>query len=269
LGLKNGDTLICDASDPRIATAATSAVVLQKLAKRGVELYHLDRLHAKVIRMPGHALVGSANMTVNATRLHEASVLTDDADVLRQVDEFLAETRRLKPVKIDATFLKRISAIPVVPGGGVGGPGGSFDLASPRAPVTWVARWVELSPQEHARTEATIKSMTQSDDVPTFLRWNLSHKKALAVLREDRLLLVNIESKRADRPSRISSVIETREHLIHLLDDSPDGTVSWKRLQQKLASAGAYRRDGIPSLLRLDQQTGTAVEKLYRAPRKS
>jgi len=119
LGLGKGDVLVCDASEERIKTGATSAKVLYKLAVAGVAVHHAPRLHAKLVRMPSAVLVGSSNMTANTIKLQEASLLSADPAVLTQADKVLQAlldapgTRRLSMRDV-----KRLLAIPIERKGG-------------------------------------------------------------------------------------------------------------------------------------------------------
>lgn len=83
LDLGRGDLLICDSSEKCIADGATSAIVLTPMHKRGVQLFYLPRLDAKVVQLPHHVLLGSANMTARSLGLREASVLTNDPGAMR------------------------------------------------------------------------------------------------------------------------------------------------------------------------------------------
>lgn len=70
-----GDILVCDASDAAIKGRLTSVAALKAYRRRGVELFSIDGLHAKVIASPTSAWVGSANASNNSeNELVEAAV---------------------------------------------------------------------------------------------------------------------------------------------------------------------------------------------------
>lgn len=69
LGLRRGDWLACDASEASIRQGSTSAQALLKLQRRGVSLYSVEGLHAKVIASPTFAWVGSTNASVMSHRV--------------------------------------------------------------------------------------------------------------------------------------------------------------------------------------------------------
>src|SRR5690349_14371375 len=68
------DVLIVDASDNTIAAGGTSAKLLKSLLQRGVRLYSVPGLHAKVYLFDQTAVIGSANLSKHSTTLIEAAV---------------------------------------------------------------------------------------------------------------------------------------------------------------------------------------------------
>lgn len=77
--LRRGDQLICDASSTAIKSGQTSAEVLDALHRKGVEVYSLKNLHAKIAVCGKLAIIGSANYSDSSdTTLHEAVLATED-----------------------------------------------------------------------------------------------------------------------------------------------------------------------------------------------
>jgi hypothetical protein len=73
--LRAGDSLVCDASPTAIKSRLTSAQALLEYDKRGVAIYSLQGLHAKVICSQSFAWVGSTNASKNSRdNLIEASL---------------------------------------------------------------------------------------------------------------------------------------------------------------------------------------------------
>ena len=73
--LRAGDILVCDASDAAIKGRLTSVAALKAYRRRGVELFSLEGLHAKVITSPTSAWIGSTNASSNSeNELVEAAV---------------------------------------------------------------------------------------------------------------------------------------------------------------------------------------------------
>ena len=82
--LRRGDSLVCDASTGTIKGRLTSANALLKYHRRGVAVYSLDDLHAKVICTRRFAWVGSTNASANSRdNLIEASVRASGRDALK------------------------------------------------------------------------------------------------------------------------------------------------------------------------------------------
>lgn len=107
-----GDIVVCDASDGSIRSGSTSRKALNDLVKRGVHVFSLQDLHAKVICIGRTAVVGSMNASASSTSMHEAAaILTNDQDVraARQlVRRFVSQT-----IAVDDRFLRRVGRMKV------------------------------------------------------------------------------------------------------------------------------------------------------------
>jgi hypothetical protein len=75
LPLRKGDWLVCDASPLAIRQQLSSTEALLKFHRKGVVIFSVQGLHAKVVSSPTSAWIGSANASNNsATNLIEASI---------------------------------------------------------------------------------------------------------------------------------------------------------------------------------------------------
>ena len=75
LPLRDGDFLICDASERAIKQGVTSANALLTYLRLGVEVFSHEGLHSKVVASQSFAWIGSANASSNSRdNLTEASV---------------------------------------------------------------------------------------------------------------------------------------------------------------------------------------------------
>jgi len=124
--LRRGDSLVCDASPSAIKSRRTSAHSLLEYDRKGVAVYSLEDLHAKVICAKTFAWVGSANASENSRdHLIEASIRVSGAQAqsvfewaLRQTVEDRAlstdDIRDLKLLPLDPAKLsaKRKSSVP-------------------------------------------------------------------------------------------------------------------------------------------------------------
>lgn len=73
--LRSGDVLVCDASPLAIKRGLTNVSALRSYHRRGIRIFSMSGLHAKVIAWPTSAWIGSANASKNSeARLLEASV---------------------------------------------------------------------------------------------------------------------------------------------------------------------------------------------------
>jgi hypothetical protein len=118
LNLAKGDLLVVDASDGKIKSGSTSAVLLEKLDARGVEIWSRPGLHAKVICLDETVIIGSANMSSNAEAKYriELSMVTVDPGILAAVEAFFHKIRRDKHAqKLEEKDIQRLLALPVSP----------------------------------------------------------------------------------------------------------------------------------------------------------
>ena len=113
LHLKSNDILVVDASDAAVSSGQTSAAELEELFKTGIWLYSQAGLNAKIYAFDYCVVVGSTNASLSSrNRLIEASILCDEADVVKQSVTFVLQLAGTAAV-IDKKFLARISQIPV------------------------------------------------------------------------------------------------------------------------------------------------------------
>jgi len=121
------DIVVCDASDGSIKSGSTSRKALNDLVQRGVHVYSLGNLHAKIICIGQTAVVGSMNASASSTSMHEAAVLLrSDKDV--QASRLLIKRFVTQSIEVDAQFLRRLGKMkvnnkgfsPVVTGGSSG-----------------------------------------------------------------------------------------------------------------------------------------------------
>jgi hypothetical protein len=114
LHLKRGDVLVCDASDACIKAGSTSAELLAKLLKQGVKLFSLPGLHAKVISFGDSAVIGSANMSMNADTGHriEASLVTRSPEIVSQVESLIHQLVSTS-ITLKLIEISRLRGLPV------------------------------------------------------------------------------------------------------------------------------------------------------------
>ena len=118
LPLPNGSHLVVDASERAVASGQTCPADLIKLVKRGVRVFSVSNLHAKVFVLGSAAYIGSANVSNrSASQLVEAVIRTTEPGPLRAARKFVRDhcLHELTP-----TVLKRLAKLyrpPLLPGG--------------------------------------------------------------------------------------------------------------------------------------------------------
>lgn len=116
LPLPENSRLVVDASERAVASGQTCPADLSKLVKRGVKVYSVPNLHAKVFVIGRAAYIGSANVSNrSASQLVEAVIRTTEPSAVRSAREFVRDhcLHELTP-----TILKRLGKLyrpPIVP----------------------------------------------------------------------------------------------------------------------------------------------------------
>ena len=103
LHLRKGDALVCEASDATVASAATNADALRRIRQRGVTVFSVQGLHAKVIASRDFAWVGSANASRSSQSLIEASVRIprqDAGPIFEWAERLCTDDAELTPADI-------------------------------------------------------------------------------------------------------------------------------------------------------------------------
>jgi hypothetical protein len=116
LPLAQNSRLVVDASDGAVSSGQTCPFDLDKLMKRGVSIYSVQNLHAKVYVFDRVAYVGSANASNrSATQLVEVAVRTFDPKIIKSANKFIQSlsVAEITPKAIER--LKRIYKRPRVP----------------------------------------------------------------------------------------------------------------------------------------------------------
>jgi hypothetical protein len=173
--LKNGDTLVVNASHHTIKTGGTSAKVLWKWHRAGVKLFTSDRLHAKLIVMDNLVMVRSANASIlSAEQLNEAATLTDSPTIVSQARSFIYQLAKAATPLTEDRLLE-LAAIKVQR------PQMSFKRRRKRyvaqGDTTWVVSTQDLDDDKYAdeqhyveRAEKELRK-THPDAAPYSIRW--------------------------------------------------------------------------------------------------
>lgn len=113
LDLVEGDVLICDASEGKIKSGATSPKVLNEYFEKGVKIFSHTSLHTKVLWTSNFVVIGSSNLSVNsAEKLAEIAVLSDDDQLISQMESYLHDLKKIS-IELDLDDLKYLDQIPV------------------------------------------------------------------------------------------------------------------------------------------------------------
>lgn len=117
LPLPKYSRLVVDASELAVASGQTCPADLIKLVKRGVAVYSVPNLHAKVFVLGRAAYIGSANVSArSASLLVEAVVRTSEPSAVRAAKQFVQDhcLHALTPTVLKG--LAKLYRPPLIPG---------------------------------------------------------------------------------------------------------------------------------------------------------
>jgi hypothetical protein len=121
LYLKRGDVLIVALTEANARNGSVCPAEIERLQRKGVQVFIAPSLHAKVTLCGSKAVVGSANLSQTSfTQLDEAAMLTTDASVVKCVRAWFRQ-RTLEPVSPE--WLRICSKAYRPPKGGIRGKG--------------------------------------------------------------------------------------------------------------------------------------------------
>jgi hypothetical protein len=133
LPLRRGDILVVNASDTAVASGQTCPSALRRLTDKGVKVYSLENLHAKVFVLGRTAYVGSANVSASSKdHLIEAVVAIRDCKAVAAAKNFVTG---LCGFRVTHNELDRLAEIYRRPRGGLG----SGKRQAKKQPRLWIA----------------------------------------------------------------------------------------------------------------------------------
>jgi hypothetical protein len=254
------DVLIVDASDDAIASGATSAKLLGQLFKRGVSLYSVPGLHAKVFLLGDTAVVGSANLSTHSRRLIEAAVVSDRPEVVAGAAYLIESLRAHKSgIKVDAAFVKRALSIPVAKRRSIKGTtriGADASLVVPE-PRTWLAGLFAIEPDqfpneqkraEQGSKKAAVLLDIEEDDVE-WLRCSWSRTLARKAQAGDNVIQVWREHRDDKMPThvyRATAIVSRQEEqtCVRFFLRPQEERVTWKAFMAEWSKLGPGRPIG-------------------------
>lgn len=141
LPLTKGSRLVVDASERAVASGQTCPADLSKLVQRGVRVYSVPNLHAKVFVVGRAAYIGSANVSNrSASQLVEALIRTTESSAVRAARQFVDG---LCLHQLSPTVLKELAKLyrpPLLPGGKRGKKAAKQTSRRPTIPRTLLAQ---------------------------------------------------------------------------------------------------------------------------------
>lgn len=121
LPLKGPASIVVNAGEDALTSGRTDPTLLLRWARRGIRVYSLSSLHAKVILAegdPAFVLIGSANAAwSSANRLEEAVLLADERDTVDEARAAVARWKQLAGEPLTQEWLQQavLRARPAAP----------------------------------------------------------------------------------------------------------------------------------------------------------
>jgi hypothetical protein len=110
---KEGDTLVCDASDQAVKSGETDAKTIKRFFKDGARLFSCSNLHAKLLICNDLAIIGSANLSHSAENHLIEAVLVSTRSTIRSQVNALIHNIITGSTPIDRIFILHICSLPV------------------------------------------------------------------------------------------------------------------------------------------------------------
>lgn len=264
--LAAGDTLVCNASRVAVRAGTTSAKALKAYQRRGVEVFSVDDLHAKVVLGSRWAWVGSANASASSQNaLQEASVRVTDTRTLGQIRKWVGQLYS----DFDALSRFDVDKLAQIPVRRQPQPTAPRAYAPERL-TSDAVHWL-VSTESGASTTATRAAERERADVR---RDRLRHRRPAALdwiewvdsrcpIKKDQWL-IDVRAGHPRRPARVVKVSRTdqRRFIVWLARvDTPRRP----RLAELLAAVGCTRDawDAVEWAMRVRPQRRQAMLDLY------
>jgi hypothetical protein len=211
LHLGRGDVLITNASTACIAGGNTDAKLLRRLSRKGVDVYHCEDLHAKVVLLDlPHgpvAVIGSANMSGSSGGLVEAGLLTDNPSIASGVASLIEQLKERSELLVTKR-LASLCAIKVVRRGRASGAKKvkKRRALEPLGNQMWIIGVRVLAkdppPKELKKIEEAAEQLATDIDDLDWLRWDKKSRFARECRKGD-LVIQLWRSSGSKRPSKV------------------------------------------------------------------
>ena len=275
VGFREGDVLVVDASPAAISSAATSAKVLCSLFKKGVSLYSLPGLHAKVLLLDDVAVIGSGNMSASSqSTLVEAAFMTDSASIASGVASLIEQLVE-KSKQLDETAITQLCKIKVARHGGPGG-GHKKPEISELGHRTWlvgVYELVRIKPKEQDLVDEATQTLEaehhKKEDDLSWIKWTGKSAFALKCKPGDMVIQIWRRKSAQKQPSAVlrSTPVLLRKRkdrtTFVFLDErsGKNAEISWSAFKKLMKRLGSNSRFGPNSARVLDSELAEAISR--------
>jgi len=283
VGFREGDTLVVNASAFAIKNAETHAPLLQRLHKKGVQLYDCPDLHAKTLLLDNMAIISSGNMSKSSeTRMVEAALISDHGSVVAGVASLIEQLVK-QSSQLDDRQIAQLCKIKVIRRGGWNGarperrkPPHIAELGN----RTWIVGVQELEndpkPEEqrlidHAKRSLQ-KQLGAADDDFGWIKWGTRGRFPQECQPGD--LLIQIwRSSKAKRPSEVLKAVpvllkqqKKRWTRFYFAESSGRSSrITWGQFQRLLREIGYSRPVKGGSVQLVDPDTSDTILRKWNS----
>lgn len=280
ISFRRNDLLIVDASESVIRSGGTNAKLLAKLVRKGVAVYSCPSLHAKVILLNDHAVIGSCNMSESSRHLMvEAALITDSPSIASGVAS-LIEQLRAKSKRLDARAVAQLAKIKVVRVGfGLGKRGPKPPKISDElGRRTWLTGTYqedrELTEAEEELTDQSTRELARklrTDEEPLeWIRCTGTGKFVSKCREGDQVIQIWKKSLKNKRPSAVLCAnpilrkAKSGGSTFFFLRDGTDTGMNWGAFKNLMKRLGYRRRFGPGSEVVLEPELADAIFRNWK-----
>ena len=199
LRLRRGDRLVVDMSTPTVRAGGTDPYEVEKLIRRGVQVFTRRNLHAKIVIADNSVVSGSANVSKRSRQvLDEAAILTSEPVAVRRARGFVD---RISTEPVRPEYLEKCKRL-YRPSRGLGLLGPREESRAPHAKL-WLVRLgegyiPESELSQYERSEKRAEKLVRNRMRFTTTDFHWSHKPRMADVLEMGDWIIQI-LKRGDR----------------------------------------------------------------------
>lgn len=268
---KEGDLLICDASNKAISTGETSAKILRQFFRNGAEIFNYPNLHSKVILFGNNALVGSNNLSSSSAYiLREIALLTNRTQIISQIKSFIYQLKD-DSKRINESYLRIIEKIPVK----------KYPIFSKKKSNSrkinignrcWIVSTHPLDEDKYLKEEkfvekavSDLKKLKKSFEDISWIRWNGNSRFRKLAKEGDTIIIMHHESEKRIRVFQPVSILKKQnidKWTRFYYEETEDEGINWSTFAKKVKQIGLRKTISKNSVKEISSSELSAIEEI-------